>query len=244
MASMKVSMDTFASLFTHQKYPWILLICQMIFWKYPWILLPPYLLIKSIHGYFWFVKWYFESIHGYFCLPIYSSKVSMDTFASIISMKNIHGYFRFVRPQRLIFLLSCRGQKYIQQHQNVLPIRSMRRGGFRFEDKILNPNEKSLQCCGWAVQAFTKPGMFKSLSFILACRWLCLVTMCWKWVNARGLSSLGPFLFGHRSWRYVILKNNIILLGYQFRGASARIAQSYNKITRTITEHYEGDLTR
>ena len=27
---LKVSMDTFASLFTHQKYPWILLVCQMV----------------------------------------------------------------------------------------------------------------------------------------------------------------------------------------------------------------------
>ena len=64
--------------------------------------------------------------------------------------------------------LSCRGQKFIQQHQNVLPIRSMRRGGFRFEEKILNPNEESLQSCGWAVQAFTKPGMFESLGFIIS----------------------------------------------------------------------------
>ena len=151
----------------------------------------------------------------------------MDTFASLLihlkypwilslrylSIKSIHGYCWFVkrsfvsvRPQRPIFLLSCRGQKYIQQHQNVLPIRSMRRGGFRFEEKILNPNEKSLQCCGWAVQAFTKPGMFKSLSFIFACRWLCLVAMCRERVNARGLSSIRSFLFGHRGWRYVILK--------------------------------------
>lgn len=38
-------------------------------------------------------------------------------------------------------------------------MRSIRRGGYRFQDRVVNPNEKPIQACGWAVQAFTRPGI-------------------------------------------------------------------------------------
>ena len=60
----------------------------------------------------------------------------------------------------LYVLISFRGPKSLLQRQNILPVKSIRRGGYRFQDRILNPNEKPIQLSGWAIQAFTRPGSF------------------------------------------------------------------------------------
>ena len=50
--------------------------------------------------------------------------------------------------------------KSLQQRHNILPVKSLRRGGYRFQGRVLNPNEKPIQLSGWAIQTFTKPGSF------------------------------------------------------------------------------------
>ena len=43
--------------------------------------------------------------------------------------------------------------------QSVLMCRSLRRGGFLYKGKTLNPFEKPIQSAAWSIQRFTKPGL-------------------------------------------------------------------------------------
>lgn len=61
----------------------------------------------------------------------------------------------YVYSPWIIFL---RGLKHVQQRQNVIHVKSLRRGGYRFHGRVLNPNEKPIQASAWAIQSFTKPG--------------------------------------------------------------------------------------
>ena len=52
-----------------------------------------------------------------------------------------------------------RGHNHIMRSQSVLMCRSLRRGGFIYKGKTLNPFEKPLQSAAWIIQRFSKPGV-------------------------------------------------------------------------------------
>jgi hypothetical protein len=60
----------------------------------------------------------------------------------------------------LTILPSISGKPHLMRNQNIIMCRSLRRGGFLYKGKLLNPHEKPMQAMAWAIERFTKPGTF------------------------------------------------------------------------------------
>lgn len=143
------------------------------------------------------------------------------------------------------FLFFFSGEKYIQQRHNVLHVKSIRRGAYRFQDRVLNPNEKSLQLTGWVLQAFSKPGKYFILLFYFL-RWCCTLLMFWLRLYVRVMYAGGQGLLRSRNWWYkkVSFYYFSFFLDVQFRGASARMREAYDVIMKDVAKNYNGDMER
>lgn len=78
---------------------------------------------------------------------------------------NPHPYVNFT------ILPSISGKPHLMRNQNIIMCRSLRRGGFTYKGKLLNPHEKPMQAMAWAIERFTKPGnfRFRRLEFLGSC---------------------------------------------------------------------------